>query len=323
MKYSKIILAGGSGYLGEVLINHFKSITSKIVVLSRAAHKVLGNVEYIHWNARTAGPWMQELEGADLLVNLTGKSVNCRYNETNRAEILNSRLDSVRILETAISSCTHPPKYWVQCASATIYRDARDHSMTEDGGEYGKGFSVEVCHQWEQAFSSTKTPGTIKKLLRIALVLGKKDGVYPRLKMLAKAGLGGQQGDGKMMVSWIHEEDFARSVEWMMSPRSKQHVYNCSSPFPIQNRGFMKQVRTANHVLFGIPSPEWMLKIGAWLIGTETELIFKSRWVIPDRLLAEGFEFNYPHLCRALHAIECQDCVSAVGEHINTPLVEK
>lgn len=304
MNYEKIVLAAGSGYLGQVLIDFFKPQSKEIVVLSRGTPRQIDNVRFVRWDAVTTGPWVRELEAADLLVNLTGRSVNCRYNAKNKSEILNSRLDSVKVLGQAIQSCTVAPKVWVQCASATIYMDARVHAMDERSTEMGDGFSEQVCKQWEGAFFGVSTNQTIKKLLRITLVVGKSDGVYPRLKSLAKLGLGGYQGSGNQMMSWVHELDFSRIVQWSTSPLSFSPIYNCAAPYPVTNREFMKQVRVANKVPFGLPCPTWMMKIGAFLIGTEAELVLKSRWVIPTMLLEEGFEFSHPTVLSALNAIE-------------------
>lgn len=323
LHYSKIVLAGGSGYLGEVLIKHFRKRAEEIVVLSRGGEKKKKNVRYVHWDGKTCGSWAKELERADILINLAGKNVNCRYIEKNREEILNSRLDSVAVLEEAINSCKVAPSFWLQCASATIYRDARDRGMTESTGEIGEGFSEEVCKEWEAAFWKAEVPTTTKKLVRIALVLGKSDGVYPRLKSLAKLGLGGFQGNGKQMVSWIHEEDLAYITEWLCTSDAKHTTYNCSAPFPMQNAGFMRQVRSANHIAFGIPCPAWILKIGAWIIGTETELVLKSRWVLPESLIADGYVFHFPNLARALRAIEGKCTSENSNEHINIGIVEK
>jgi uncharacterized protein (TIGR01777 family) len=293
MKYKKIVLAGGSGFIGNVLVRHFSGLCEKIVVLGRGHEKQEQNVSFITWDAKDMGLWINELEGADMLVNLTGKNVNCRYNKKNREEILASRLDSTRILGKAVAACVVPPAVWVQCASATIYRHSEDRPMDEFTGEIGEGFSEDVCRQWEQAFHDQPCPLTRKVLLRIAIVFGNGGGAFPRLKNLARIGLGGKQGNGGQMISWIHEADVAAIVHRALDEPGVSGIYNCSAPSPLTNTRSMEVIREKMGVSLGLPVPAWLLKLGAGLIGTETELIFKSRWVVPVRLEKEGFVFRY------------------------------
>jgi hypothetical protein len=300
----KIVLAGGSGYLGNVLADYYKDKAKEIIIFSRReGGGKWSNVKTVVWDAETLGNWEKELEGADLLINLCGKNVNCRYTKENKAETFRSRLVPTKLLGTAIASLTNPSKLWINIASATIYRHAEDRPQDEGTGEIGAGFSVEVCKAWEECFWKTEAPKTRKVALRLGLVMGRSDGAFPRLERLTAFGLGGKQGTGNQYVSWIHEQDFAKVTEWFLLNPSCSGVYNGSAPEAIRNKELMKLIRQTYGVPFGLPSPQWLLEIGARLIGTETELILKSRWVYPKRLLEEGFVFSFPKAEYAVHEI--------------------
>ncbi|RYY91942.1 MAG: TIGR01777 family protein [Chitinophagaceae bacterium] len=301
--YQKIVLAGGTGYLGTVLARHFRFTCREIVILTRRPRTASDNTRYIAWDGRTVGPWAVELEDADLVVNLSGKEVDCRYTAAAQVEILRSRLEPTRALGDAIAGCRLPPKLWINLASATIYRHAEDRAQTEAGGEFGTGFSVDVCRAWEKAFFDTRTPGTRKAALRTGFVLGRGDGAFPKLRALVLAGLGGHQGSGAQKVSWIHEQDFARIVEWLLQHPEQDGVFNVVAPVPVTNRELMRTIRTAHNMPFGIPTPAWLLGIGARIIGTEPELVLKSRWVLPERLQAAGFRFYFERLRPAVNDI--------------------
>lgn len=303
MKYSKIVLAGGNGYLGHVLAKHFSPITDKIIILSRKARPAKGNIKTVVWDGKTVGDWTKALENADLLVNLCGKNVNCRYTAKNREEIIQSRLQPTALLGTMIKEMEAPPKLWINITSATIYRHAEDHYQDEINGEIGTGFSVEVCKVWESSFFETSTPKTRKIALRMGIVLGKADGAFPRLLNLVKMGMGGKQGNGEQYVSWVHEQDTARSIEWLLQQEEINGIVNCTAPNPVKNHALMLQIRKTYGISFGLPAPPWLLAIGAKIIGTETELILKSRWVKPIILLNGGFEFKYPTIELAIEDI--------------------
>ncbi|RYZ31483.1 MAG: TIGR01777 family protein [Sphingobacteriales bacterium] len=302
MTHKKIILAGGNGYLGRVFADYYKTRADRIIILSRKPWPVAGNCETVVWDGETTGGWVQQLEGADLLINLCGKNVNCRYNEANRAEIISSRLNPTRLLGAAIRKLEQPPALWINVTSATIYRHAEDRPQDETGGEEGAGFSVDVCRQWEQSFFNETTSGTRKVALRMGIVLGKSDGVFPRLRNLVLLGMGGKHGNGRQMVSWIHELDAARCTEWLLN-QTTEGIYNCTAPQPINNAALMTTIRKAYGIPAGMPAPAWLLEIGARLIGTETELMLKSRWVLPARLQDEGFRFQYPDIKSAVYDI--------------------
>jgi uncharacterized protein len=301
---NKIVLAGGSGYLGRVLAKYYKSKAGEIVILSRSCTgSKQANGRTVVWDAVHRGDWENELNGADLVINLCGKNVNCHYTSEAREEILRSRLEPTALLGRAIRELTAPPKLWITLASATIYRHAEDRPQDEETGEIGSGFSVDVCTAWEKTFWEAETPNTRKLVLRAGLVLGGADGVFPRLKNLVLTGLGGHQGTGSQMVSWIHEHDFARITQWAYEKEKDKTVYNCAAPEAVTNHELMKLIRKTYGIPFGLPSPQWLLEIGARLIGTETELVLKSRWVYPGRLLEEGFNFIFPRAEHAIHEI--------------------
>jgi hypothetical protein len=294
----KIVIAGGSGYLGKLLARFYQS-TATITILSRNNAKSIGNIRFVSWDTVTLGDWVKELEDSDMLVNLAGKSVNCRYNEKNKPEILSSRLDPTKILGEAIQLLKLPPRLWIQSSSATIYRHSEDVLMTEEGGEIGEGFSVDVCRKWEATFNRIVLPATRKVILRTGIVLGKEDGAMPRFVKLAGTGVT-QLGNGRQFVSWLHERDFANAVEWIRTRPDVDGIFNCTSPAPVANATFMKALRSQLQIPLGFAIPRWMLAAGALIIGTETELILKSRKVYPQRLLDNGFVFEFPDLKSAL-----------------------
>lgn len=296
----KIILAGGSGFIGQVLCDFYRDTATEIIILSRRVEKTTAPIRMVAWDACTVGTWVNELENADMLINLTGKNVNCRYTDQNRAEILRSRIDSTSALGAAVQKLKSPPPLWIQSSSATIYRDSRDLLMTEEGGIKGTGFSEMVCVEWEKAFESIILPRTRKVLLRTSIVLGPTDSAMPRLMNLVKFGLGGHQGSGQQFMSWIHEQDVVNVIEWLRKHPTASGIFNCTSPEPVTNNAFMRTLRQEMDVSFGLPAPEFLLALGAKIIGTETELVLKSRKVYPQRLLDNGFVFEFPDLKSAI-----------------------
>lgn len=301
--FNKIVLAGGTGYLGQVLCEYYKDKAKEIIVLSRSKHVSQNNIHFEVWNGRTRDMWAEHLENCDLLINLCGKNVNCRYTKKNREKILSSRLAPTHLLGEVIAGLKSPPKVWINLASATIYRHAEDHYQDEESGDFGSGFSVEVCKAWEKAFFESNTPLTKKIALRTSMVMGRRDGVIPRLKNLVCIGMGGKQGNGQQYISWIHEHDFARITEWVYYHGKDGDVFNCTSPLATQNKTFMEVLRKTIGISFGIATPQWLLELGAYIIGTETELILKSRWVYPKHLLEKGYKFLYEKPDHAIHEI--------------------
>ena len=297
----KLIIAGGSGFIGKNISQHFKDKGYSVVVFTRGNSKIRDEVQYLCWDAKTLGSWTAELEGADLVINLTGKSVDCRYTEANKKEILNSRVDSTKIIGEAVQKCKIPPKLWINSSTATIYRYSLDKAMTEENGEFGNDFSMNVAKAWEDAFFSSSTPSTRKVALRISLVLGKNEGVLPVLKRLTKLGLGGKHGNGTQKFAWIHIADLIGIIDFIETNIDQEGSINCTAPESIDNRHFMRALRNAVHAPFGIPTPKWMLVIGTFFLRTESELILKSRFVKPKRLLDAGFNFKFDNIELALH----------------------
>lgn len=304
-KYTKIVLAGGTGQIGQALCKHYKDQADEIIILSRSAEKQIDNLHYLNWDGKTLGDWATAIDGADMLINLAGKNVNCRYNEKNKKEIFDSRTNSIEVLAKAVAHCKQAPKIWLQCASATIYRHAEDRPISEEDSEIGTGFSVEVCKKWEKTFwEQTENFKEMRKIvLRTSLVLGPTEGVFPRLKNLVCLGLGGQQGNGKQWVSWIHEKDVCGIIDWTYDHPEIKGTLNCTAPVPLQNKAFMDVIRKAFKMPVGLPAPKWLLEIGAFIIGTETELILKSRWVLPTRLINAGYRFKYAEADAAIKEI--------------------
>ncbi|MGZ3757344.1 MAG: TIGR01777 family oxidoreductase [Mucilaginibacter sp.] len=293
MRYHKIVMAGGNGYLGGVLANYYRQKSDEIIILSRKPKPADGNIRTLLWDGRTKGEWATALDGANMLINLCGKNVNCRYNEANKKAIIASRVIPTALLGEVIGELENQPKLWINITSATIYRHAEDRPQDEETGDIGSGFSVDVCKQWESSFFETNTPNTRKIALRMGIVLGMSDSAFPRLLNLVKFGLGGKQGDGQQYMSWIHEQDAARVTEWLLENEKIDGVINCTAPKPIKNTEFMAAIRHAYGTPIGLPAPAWLLALGAAIIGTETELILKSRWVLPGRLTDAGYKFSF------------------------------
>lgn len=296
----RIVLAGGSGFLGKVLQDPFRDQRVAVSVLTRRSAEAQ-RPNHILWDGRTPGAWEQTLDGADVLLNLCGKSVDCRYHDANKRAIYASRLDSTRLLGEAVARCDQPPRLWINASSATIYRHAEDRGMDEETGELGVGFSVDVCRRWEQTFFDAAIPGNVRRCaLRTGIVLGRGGGALTVLRKLVRAGLGGTLGNGRQYFTWLHEADFAGIVEHIMHQDSLSGVVNVCAPTPMPNRDFMAALRRAYGMPIGLSSPTWMLELGAFIIRTETELILKSRRVVPRRLLESGYAFRYPTLEKAL-----------------------
>lgn len=294
----KLIIAAGTGFLGQVLIHHFKDKFDEIIILTRGKSKTIDKIKYVNWDARTLSGWEKELENTTVLINLAGKSVDCRYTKENKKEILWSRIQSTRILNKAILTCTNPPKHRLNSSTSTIYRFSLDKQMDEVNGEIGNDFSINVALSWEKAFFKTETPNTLKTALRTSIVLGKNGGAFIPLKTLAKTGFGGKQGKGNQFVSWIHEEDFANAIDFIIQ-KEIVGVINVVSPKPVRNADFMQKLRKAVDFPFGIPMNVFLLKIGSFIIRTEAELVLKSRNVIPKRLLENGFQFKFGEIDNA------------------------
>lgn len=298
--YKKAIIAGGTGFMGQALIEALEDHFRQIIVLTRGQARKQGKVKYMHWDGKKVGAWSREVDGSDLIVNLCGRSVDCRYNEENKKEIIDSRMESTLALGAAAIMAFNPPKVWINAGSATIYEHAEHQLMTEDDGLIGHGFSVDVCKKWEGTFNEIPVPGTRKVLFRFALVLGKKGGVLQRLLQIGRFGLAGTFARGNQKVSWVHEADFINMMLFALKNENIRGTYNCTSPHPVQNGYFMQAIRRAANLPFALPLKKWMLEAGAKILGTEVELMLKSRNVFPKRMLDEGFKFRFPYVTPAL-----------------------
>ncbi len=297
----KIVLAGGTGFLGKELVHFFGTDENEIFILTRGkSHKKEG-VNYINWDGTTIGNWTACLEGAHVLINMTGKSVDCRYTEENKKEITRSRVDSTRVLQEAISQLKVKPNVWMNASTATIYRYSLDKLMTEDDGEYGDDFSMRVAKDWENAFFESELKDVRKVALRTSLVVGKSGGVYPVLRRLARFGLAGRMGDGKQKFAWIHIDDILGIVDFVIKNEQVKGPVNCTAPTSPSNAEFMKALRKSLRIPFGIPQPKFLLDLGARIIGTESELILKSRYAYPQRLIENGYQFKFENCQDALN----------------------
>jgi uncharacterized protein len=302
----KIVIPGGTGQIGQVLVRGLLRRGDEVVVLSRGG---LSAARVVPWDGRTLGPWTKEIDGADAVINLAGRSVNCRYSLANVTEMLRSRVDSTLVVGTAIERCLQPPRVWLQMSTATIYAHRFDAPNDEASGRIGGDeadaprrwdFSIEIAKAWERALLAAKTPDTRRLALRSAVMLSAEPSAHLDLLLgLVRFGLGGPISGGRHYVSWIHEHDFLRAVEFVLERDDLDGPLNLASPNPLPQREFMAALRAAARFPIGIPAARWMAEVGAFALRTDTELILKSRRVVPGRLLAAGFEFGFPHWCSA------------------------
>ncbi|MBI1342323.1 MAG: DUF1731 domain-containing protein [Terrimonas sp.] len=355
MKNKKIIITGGTGFIGQALVKYLGN-ENEIIILSRqqgdphnnAYHSKLltrkdgYKVQYLKWDGcHVDNNWLKAIDRSDILLNLAGKSVNCRYHKKQKNEILSSRVNATKTIGEAIRKCNHPPQLWINGGSTTIYRNEYEGPNDEFTGmisdqkkdnmpfnfldtareiknriltrvQHGKNssvykeldydFSVQVCKLWEKTFEKEQTAATRKVILRTAITLDEGGVLTPYLR-LCKYFLGGKQGSGKQMFSWVHAEDIARMIEWLFENKTAEGVYNCVAPYAVSNTDLMYTLRNITHNKIGLPAPELLLEAGAFLIGTETELLLKSRWVIPAKARKEGFRFKYETIGQACQAI--------------------
>ncbi len=301
------MLPGGSGQVGAILRRAFAREGHEVVVLSRSG---AGGVR---WDGRTLGPWAAVLDGADVVINLAGRSVNARYDAKTRADIMSSRIASTRVLGEAMARADRPPPVWLQSSTATIYAHRFDAPNDERTGILGGDepgvpdtwrFSIDVARSWEEAARAAAPDGVRLVLLRSAMVMSPdRGGVFDVLLGLVRRGLGGTVGSGRQYVSWIHHEDFARAIAWLIAHDEVDGPVNLAAPQPLPYAAFMRALRRAWGRRIGLPATEWMLEIGAFVMGTESELVLKSRRVVPGRLLEAGFAFDHPEWEGAARAL--------------------
>ena len=302
-KKQKIVIAGGSGFLGQALASSFLDQGHEVVILSRGRGSESSFGTFVPWDGNSLGEWVNELESAEVLINLSGRSVDCRYTSQNRALILNSRVNSTRILGEAISGLLSPPKAWLNASTATIYSDRRGdrgaHDETSEGN--AQGFSEEVGRAWEKAFFESNRKDVRQIAMRISIVLGGGGGAFPVMRRFAKLGLGGAQGPGSQWMSWLHIDDWVAIVHFLIANHSIHGAVNLASPHPVTNSSFMREMRKYFAPLgIGLPAPSIAVHLGAILIGTAPELVLKSRKVCSKVLRQHGYDFIHPNLSSCL-----------------------
>ena len=299
----KIVIPGGSGQVGTILARHFTAAGHDVTVLSRDPRPAPWKTQ--PWDGLNLDPaWTHTLEGADAVIHLSGKSVNCRYTPRNRRLIIDSRVIPTLLLGRAIEAAKHPPKLWMNASTSTFYRDARDLPQDEFSGDLGGSepnipdtwkFSYDVARRWEESFYASHTPATRKIALRSSMTMSPDPGgVFSVLLGLVRFGLGGTEGPGDQYVSWIHDLDYCRATDFLIADKTISGPVNLTSPHPLLNRDFLRELRRAWRAPFGLPAYSWMLEVGAFFMRTETELILKSRRAVPTQLLQHGFHFQFP-----------------------------
>ncbi|MGI9517614.1 MAG: TIGR01777 family oxidoreductase [Pirellulaceae bacterium] len=296
----KIVIAGGTGQIGQILVRAFAESGHATVVLSRS-----GASESVRWDGKTLGDWAEQLDGADVVINLAGRTVNCRYTKENLRQMIDSRVDSTRVVGQAIAQATNPPAVWLQMSTATIYAHRFDANNDEATGIIGgeepdaPGYwrrSIEIAQAWERTLDEADTPNTRKVALRTAMVMSPdRGGVFDVLSKMTRLRLGGPIGGGKQYVSWIHQVDLVNAIRFLIEHDELSGAVNLSSPGPLPQRDFMQQLRDALSIRLGLPATAWMAEIGAFFLRTDTELLLKSRRVTPGRLLDAGFQFRFPN----------------------------
>lgn len=296
----KVVIAGGTGFLGQELVCHFERNNSEVVVLTRGESRLIGKVNHVKWDATSQGAWQDYLENTDVLINLTGKSVNCRYTESNKLEIINSRVDATKVLQSVVNKLKKKPTLWINASAASIYGQLPDTLMTEENKERGNDFSAKVAQSWEDAFFHQNTEGVRKVALRISLILGKNGGVFPVFKKLVRFGLGGKMGSGRQKFGWVHITDVIRMIDFIVKKEAISGSVNCVSINTPSNKEFMKSFRKVLGMPFGIPQPKFLLNIGSLFIGTESELILSSIYAFPKILTDHGFKFKFENCQEAL-----------------------
>ncbi|MEU5258857.1 TIGR01777 family oxidoreductase [Amycolatopsis sp. NPDC021455] len=300
----KVVIPGGTGHLGRVLSRALAGQGHEVVVLTRGEARPEPGVRHVRWDGRGAGPWTAEVDGSDVVLNLAGRSVNCRYTRANLREMMSSRVDSARVVGGAIARAARPPRVWLQMSTATIYAHRHDAPNDETTGVLGGdepdvpaywAYSVDIAKAWEREQRLADTPHTRKVALRTSMVMSPEPGgAFEALLRLARLGLGGPVAGGRQYVSWIHEDDLVRAIGFLVEREELSGPVNLAAPEPLPYRDFQRALRAAAGVPFGLPATKWMAEIGAFVLRSDTELLLKSRRVVPGRLLEAGFVFDHP-----------------------------
>lgn len=278
-----ILIAGGTGFIGSYLKTGFEKSGDRVSIVSRGENSISWQKEAL----------INALEQADVLINLAGKNINCRHNQANKMNILNSRIDTTLLLGEAIRNCKNPPELWINASASAIYEPNENNASTESSAVYGTGFLADVVRQWEKVFFDFKFPSTRQVTLRTSVVLGRHSGAFPSLLNITRFGLGGKAGNGRQIFSWIHIEDYYRIVKFIIQNSALSGPVNCTSPSPVTNAELMKTMRRHTGMPVGLPAPVFAVKIGAKLIGTESDLLLESSNLYPEVLVNSGFGFKF------------------------------
>ncbi len=300
MNGNRIILAGGSGFIGTLLTRKLVEQGASVVILGRGKPCVAVGTTHVQWDGRTLGKWAELLNGAHAVVNLAGRNVNCRHTSEHVREIIESRVNAVDVLAQAVAGCVQPPRVFVQAAAQAIYGDF-GRGCCDETCPPGEGFLVETCRLWEGAFDGALLPGVRRVLLRIGFVLGNEGGALPLLTGLTRWGLGGTAGNGRQSVNWIHQTDLTNIFLAAIHREDMQGIYNTCGPNPTNNADFMRELRRVLHRPWSPPAPAFAVRLGAWLMGTEGRLALTGRCCVPKRLLEQDFTFTFPKLAAALN----------------------
>jgi uncharacterized protein (TIGR01777 family) len=295
----RVVIAGGSGFIGQALAADLTAHSYQVIVLTRSAQHARPHCTYVEWDGKTVGAWASYLEGADAVINLAGRNVNCRYTPANRREIRESRINAVRAVGQAIAACAQPPRVLIQSSTTAMYIQT-DDALLDESSKPATGFSPDTAVMWEQAFDSIPTPRTRRVLLRISFVLGRTGGALQTLQRLARWFMGGQVGSGQQWISWIHIKDLCRIARFAIENDNVRGLYHATAPNSVTNKQFMRTLRQAVHRPWSPPVPRWAVGLGSWLMRTESELALRGRRCVPRRLLDLGFDFDFPNLPSAL-----------------------
>ena len=289
----KVVIAGGTGFIGSYIANRFKEEGYDVLIVSRTPG-------HVSWNPLELE---KAMENSELVINLAGKSINCKHNEENKKALLDSRLEPTIWIGNAVQACLNPPKLWINASATGIYKPSEVHPSTENETDLGTDFLAQLVHEWEKTFFGFQLPKTRQIALRTSVVLGKNGGALKPLVSLSRFGLGGKQASGKQKFSWIHIEDYFHILLFLIEYPTLSGVINGTSPYPISNKSFMHAIRQTLHVPIGIPAPEFAIRLGAKLIDTEPSLLLDSSYIVPKRLLDAGFHFTFSKLKKALSDI--------------------